>query len=190
MKSKIIAVTVASTFAFLVACSTTDNSLNQLFAPLNFFQSSTTINADILGAVETIDNGEMALAKLAKQKSSNHDIRRLADYLYGEHHRNLQEAKRVGHRIKVTPNAQASGAVYLSKAGQRERAQLNNLSGATFDKAYVNDMVADHQAGLRVVDQAIQSTTNVQLVKFLKETRQMISHHLQKAEALQAKLNG
>ncbi len=69
-------------------------------------------------------------------------------------------------------------------------ASLRKLSGAAFDKAYVDHEVAYHQAVLDAVDKTlIPSAKNAELKALLVKVRPAFVAHLEHAKMLQASLS-
>jgi len=79
----------------------------------------------------------------------------------------------------------------LKSGGDQNVASLKKLSGAAFDKAYVDHEVAYHQAVLDAVDKTlIPSAQNAELKALLVKVRPAFVAHLEHAKSLQASLGG
>jgi putative membrane protein len=93
-------------------------------------------------------------------------------------------------RLGVTP-AESSTSTGLKASAEQTRARLNALSGVEFDRAYIANEVAYHQAVLNAVDNAlIPSAQNAELKATLVSVRPAFVAHLQHAQQLQASLGG
>jgi putative membrane protein len=67
---------------------------------------------------------------------------------------------------------------------------LKTLSGAAFDKAYIDHEIAYHEAVLSAVDKTfIPSAQNAELKALLVKVRPAFVAHLDMAKQLQAELN-
>jgi len=64
--------------------------------------------------------------------------------------------------------------------------KLNNLSGSSFDKAYIKMMVADHQNAISLFEKASQST-DAQVKAYAKKYLPVLKKHLKHVNALAAK---
>jgi putative membrane protein len=92
-------------------------------------------------------------------------------------------------KLHVTPQPNATSAS-LKKGGDENVAALQKLSGAAFDKAYVDHEIAYHQAVLDAVDQTlIPSAQNAELKALLVKVRPAFVAHLEHAKQLQASLS-
>jgi putative membrane protein len=68
-------------------------------------------------------------------------------------------------------------------------AQLMTLTGAAFDKAYIDNEVSYHEAVLGVLDKTlIPNTRNAELKSLLESARPIFVTHLEHAKKLQASL--
>jgi putative membrane protein len=77
----------------------------------------------------------------------------------------------------------------LKAGGDKNIANLKTLSGAAFDKAYVDQEVTYHQAVLDAIDKTlIPGATNAELKALLVKVRPAIAAHLEHAKHLQSSL--
>ncbi|HWK49108.1 MAG TPA: DUF4142 domain-containing protein, partial [Steroidobacter sp.] len=92
-------------------------------------------------------------------------------------------------RLHVTPEPNDTSKS-LQKGGDQNLAALKKLSGAAFDKAYVDHEVTYHQAVLDAMDQTlIPSAQNAELKALLVKVRPAFVAHLEHAKELQASLD-
>ena len=82
---------------------------------------------------------EVRLGKLAEQRSSNSAVKQFGQQMVGTHGTMGQQWTSLAAR-----NGLPTGAT-LSSVQQQSADQLSKLSGADFDRAYMNAMVADHE---------------------------------------------
>src|SRR5688572_10172895 len=91
-------------------------------------------------------------------------------------------------KLHVTPEPNATRDS-LKKGGEDNVAALRKLSGAAFDRAYVEHEVAYHQAVLDAVDQTlIPGAKNAELKALLVKVRPAFVAHLEHAKELNASL--
>jgi putative membrane protein len=98
------------------------------------------------------------------------------------------KAAALAKKLGVTP---ADNAVSQSlRAGEKTvAAQLSKLSGAAFDRAYMDREVAYHQAVIDAVDQVlVPQTQNAELKALLVQVRPALVAHLEHAKSLRAGL--
>lgn len=132
------------------------------------------LNRAIMG-----DHGAIDLANLALQKSQNNKVKGAAQTMVTDHTEMLEQMKGVAQTVgwKVQD---ASG-----KAARSMETQLNGLSGAEFDKAFVADLITMHRQELRMYE---AEAANAKLEPLMKVTGQQlprIREHLQALETLQ-----
>lgn len=132
-----------------------------------------------------IDAGE-----LAKERASDPRVKEFAERMVTDHTGVNQAASELVGRLGVTPEPNATSRA-LTQDGEANRAALRGQSGAAFDRAYVANEVAYHQAVLDAIDQTlIPSAQNAELRALLEQTRPAVAAHLEHARQLQASLGG
>ena len=96
---------------------------------------------------------DIEAGKQALDKSQNKDVRAFAQQMIGDHTAVNDQALALVKKLNVTPEDNATSKS-LAEAADAERKKLADLSGAAFDKAYVDNEVAYHKA----VDDAVSKT--------------------------------
>ena len=121
---------------------------------------------------------EIALAQLAKEKASNADVKAFAERLERDHSKANDELKSLASSKHVTlPDAP-------TKYAANAKARLSKLSGAEFDRAYITEMVQDHQKDVREFEKAASSGSDVDVKAFASKTLPTLKEHLQQAQQL------
>ena len=92
-------------------------------------------------------------------------------------------------KLKVTPKDNPTSES-LKAGGDKNVANLKNLKGAAFDKAYIDHEVAYHQAGHRRARQDADSRmrANAELKALLVKVRPAFVAHLEHAKNVQSSL--
>ena len=91
-------------------------------------------------------------------------------------------------KLKVTPQDNPTSQA-LTKAAAAKRAELAKLSGAAFDKAYVDNEVAYHKTVNGALEtQLIPSASNPELKSLLQTGLKIFQGHEQHAEHVDAAL--
>jgi len=99
------------------------------------------------------------------------------------------KATALAKKLNVTPEDSATSKSLNSDAADTMK-KLEGLSGAEFDKAYVDHEVAYHEAVIGVVTNTlIPNTKNAQLKALLESAGPIFTSHLEHAKHLQASLN-
>lgn len=131
---------------------------------------------------------DIQAAQQALKKSKNKDVKEFATDMERDHKAVNEKALALVKKLKVTPQDNDTSKA-LSKQAADKRAQLAKLSGAAFDKAYIDNEVAYH----KTVNDALQNTlipsaTNPELKGLLTTGLKIFQGHQQHAEQVAAKL--
>jgi putative membrane protein len=96
----------------------------------------------ILAMAAQSDQNEIALSKLAEEKSTNPDVKAFAHKMITEHTKMTASMKPFAESWGLTPPSGPDADT------QKELDKLNSLSGNDFDKEYMSQMVSDHSKAL------------------------------------------
>jgi len=96
---------------------------------------------------------DIAAGKQALAKAHNKAVRQFAEQMIRDHQAVNAKAMALVKKLHVTP-ADNGTSQTLTKNAAAERAKLAKLSGAAFDREYINNEVAYHKA----VNGALEST--------------------------------
>ena len=164
--------------------------LTLALAPAARAQAAGPTDPQIAAIVVTANQIDIDAGKLAEGKARASSVQQFAKLMVTDHTNVNDAAKALVKKLGVTPedNPTAQG---LKKGGDDNLAALRKLSGAAFDKAYVDHEVAYHQAVLDAVDHTlIPSAKNAELKALLVKVRPAFVTHLEHAKMLQASLAG
>ena len=126
--------------------------------------------------------------KLAEAKGSNAEVKAFGKQMVTDHSGVNKQAVALVTKLKVTPEDNATSKS-LKAGGADNVRNLEKLSGAAFDKAYVDHEVAYHQQVLDAIDKTlIPSAQNAELKSLLVSVRPAFVAHLEHAKSLQATL--
>ncbi len=131
---------------------------------------------------------DITAAKQAIGKTTNKDVKAFAEDMVRDHEAVNKQALDLVKKLKVTPEDNDTSKT-LSKNAAAKLAELSKLSGAAFDKAYVDNEVAYHKA----VDSALETTlipsaSNAELKSLLQTGLKIFQGHEQHAEHVDAML--
>ena len=87
---------------------------------------------------------DVEAGKLALEKSQNTDVRAFAQRMVGDHTAVNDQALALAKKLNVTPEDNPTSQS-LAKQAETTREKLTGLTGAAFDKAYVDNEVAFHK---------------------------------------------
>jgi len=160
-----------------------------LVAPaLAFAHGNGPSDAQIAHIVVTANQIDVEAGKIAKSRSKNKEVQGFAQQMITDHTAVNQQAAALAKKLGVTPEDNDTSKS-LKKGAQDSAAKLKTLSGAQFDKAYVDQEVAYHQAVLDAIDKVlVPSAHNAELKSLIEKVRPAIQAHLDHARHLQASL--
>jgi putative membrane protein len=129
---------------------------------------------------------DIAAAKQAIDKTTNKDVKAFAEDMLRDHEAVNKQALDLVTKLKVKPEDNDTSKT-LTKNADTKRAELGKLSGAAFDKAYIDNEVAYHKA----VDSALETTlipsaSNAELESLLQTGLKIFQGHEQHAEHVAA----
>jgi len=145
-------------------------------------------DAQIAHIVVTANQVDIDAGKLAETKSTNADVKAFGQRMVTDHTGVNKSATELVTKLKVTPEDNPTSQA-LKKGGEENLAKLKSLSGAAFDKAYVDHEVAYHQQVLDAVDKTlIPNAKNEELKALIVKVRPAFVAHLDHAKMLQSKM--
>ena len=145
-------------------------------------------DAQIAAIVVTANQVDIDAGKLAEAKASHADVKAFAKQMVTDHSGVNKQAVALVTKLKVTPEDNAT-AQSLKAGGIDNVRSLEKISGAAFDRAYVEHEVAYHQQVLDAIDKVlIPGAQNAELKSLLVAVRPAFAAHLEHAKSLQASL--
>jgi putative membrane protein len=147
-------------------------------ADLGNVPSTAAVDAAFLTEAMKGDNSEVALGKIAQSKGSSQGVKDLGTMLVTDHG---------AHKTQVAALAQQAGVPVtdeISDEAKTLETKLNGLSGAAFDKAFVDAAVEDHQKDIAKYEQQAKSS-DAQTAQLAQQTLPTLRKHLDTAKSLQ-----
>jgi putative membrane protein len=145
-------------------------------------------DAQIASIVVTANQVDIDAGKLAESKGSNAQVKAFGKQMVTDHSGVNKQAVALVTKLKVKPEDNATSKS-LKAGGEENLANLKKLSGAAFDKAYIDHEVAHHEQVLEAIDKTlIPSAQNAELKNLLVSVRPAFVAHLDHAKMLQASL--
>ncbi|MBS1971353.1 MAG: DUF4142 domain-containing protein [Bdellovibrionales bacterium] len=159
-------------------------------ASMAFAQAEETMtDAKIVKLMKTANDGEIDLAKMAKSKAENKDVKDFAKQMIDEHKKNEKESKDVAKKAKVKPEDSTASRDLKSLAEGKEK-ELKNFKGKEFDKAYIDQQISMHQQLLDDLNtKLIPAAQSPELKTYLEATKAHVEKHLSRAQEIQTSLN-
>ena len=140
---------------------------------------------DLKMASELVGGGknEVALGKLAQEKSTNSDVRDFGERMaqdhaaMGDHIQQWASSK----KVKIVNKEADSSDVALKK-------KLESLSGAEFDKAYMDAMLDDHKKDIAGLQKFIAKESESDFKKLLSDSLLVMENHMRVAQNVAGKI--
>lgn len=145
-------------------------------------------DAEISKILDETNKGEIELAKLAKSKSKNEEVKKFADHMIKEHTTNNKNSMQLAQKLAIKPESNEKSNE-MKQEGEKKLTELKSLQGKEFDKAYMDSQVNMHSKVLSDLDnQLLTSAKNPELKAMLEKTRTAVSQHLDQAKKIQSTL--
>ena len=157
-----------------------------------YAQNTTTppppTDAQIAMIAVVADTVDIDAGNMAAKKTKNKMVREFARTMVRDHTAVNAQATALAKKLGVIPE-ESDISKSLKSGGDKTMAQLMTLTGAAFDKAYIDNEVSYHEAVLGVLDKSlIPNTRNAELKSLLESARPIFVTHLEHAKKLQASL--
>jgi putative membrane protein len=145
-------------------------------------------DAQIAAIVVTANNVDIEAGKLAQSKGSSAKVKDFGKRMVTDHSGVNKQATDLVTKLGVKPEESDTSRA-LKKGGDENLAKLKGLQGKAFDKAYVDNEVAYHQAVLDAVDKTLlPSAQNAELKSLIQKVRPAFVDHLEHAKHMAAEL--
>ena len=178
-QSKVLSAAVA--IAFGVALLPTGTNAQSGGAPTD---------PQIVGIVTAADQIDINYAKLALSKTKNREVRDFAQQMITDHSSVQKSVNDLAAKLGVTP-ADSGTSNSLNAQAQQMTQKLEGLKGKAFEKAYIDNEVAYHQAVINATKTVlIPSAQNAELKSALEGATPLFEGHLQHAERVQSAIEG
>jgi putative membrane protein len=125
---------------------------------------------------------EVKLGTLATQKAANADVKAFGQQMVDDHSKANDELKQLASTKGITLPTD------IDAKDQATYDRLSKLSGAEFDRAYMQHMVADHRTDVAEFRHESQRGEDSDVKAWAGKTLPTLEHHLQMAESTDAKV--
>ena len=167
--------------------STMDTATAPVAAPAPAASDKLT-DPEIASVAVTADQIDIDYAMIAKTKGSTKAVKEFAATMAKDHKAVNDKAIALATKLGVTPLDNPTTQSLMAGA-TTVKANLNSLSGAAFDKAYIDNEVSYHKAAIDLVsNKLIPDATNPELKALLESALPLFKEHLAHAEMVQKNL--
>jgi putative membrane protein len=136
-------------------------------------------NPDMSFAQKAAQGGmaEVKLGQMAASKGQNPKVKEFGQKMVDDHSKANNELSSIAQRKNLTLPAD------VSAKDKATMDRLSGLSGDAFDKAYMSDMVKDHQTDIAEFQREANSGKDDDLKAFASKTLPTLQEHLKLAKA-------
>lgn len=146
-------------------------------------------DAQIAAIVVTANQVDIDAGELAAATTASAEVRKFAQLMVTDHKGVNKSAVDLVTRLEVTPQENDTSRG-LKAGGEKNVAHLKKLTGAAFDKAYIDHEVAYHAQVLDALDKTlIPNAKNAELKALLVKVRPAFVAHLEHARRLQSSIS-
>lgn len=145
-------------------------------------RAATDDDKKFLATAAQSDVNEIKLSQLAEQKATNPAVKAFATKMVAEHTKMSNSMKPFADSWGLTPPTD------LDDDHKQEYSKLNGLSGADFDKEYIDQMVTDHTKALELFTDEAKDTADAKFRAAVLKGKTMVAAHKNMAYDLKKKL--
>ena len=147
-------------------------------------RSAAIDDAAIVGIFDAANTWDIATGGLAVKKATRADVKEFGAMMARDHEQVRQQGRDLAKKLGVTPTPVAKDFPLL-KGHQEAMKRLNGLTGAAFDRAYLEHEVAFHRAVLDAVTNTfLPAIQNAELKAFVQKVAPAFQAHMLAAENL------
>lgn len=143
-------------------------------------------DANIAAILDAANASDSAFGAMAVKKGKSADVKSFGRLMMGEHHALRAEGQQLVTRLGITPQEPAN--FELPNQQKQAMDELQQKTGAEFDKAYIDHEVTFHQQVIETAQKALGDTQNAELKALLEKAAPVLQKHLDRAKEIQTKL--
>jgi putative membrane protein len=150
--------------------------------------AQTVSDAQIASIVVTANQVDIDAGTLAASKATSLQVKKFGQQMVADHTGVNNQATALVTALRVTPEDNPTSQS-LKADGEKNIANLKTLTGAAFDKAYIDNELTYHQAVIDALDKTlIPNAQNAKLKALLVKVRPAFVAHLEHAKMIQSSL--
>jgi len=125
---------------------------------------------------------EIALGKLAIKNGLDKRVKNFGAMMIKDH------AKAEEKLLALAKNKKISLPATIDSADQKTLNSLDKNTGAAFDKAYLNDMIKDHEANIKLFQSASKQLMDADLRKYAAKNLMVYKRHLDAIDVIKGSM--
>jgi len=120
---------------------------------------------------------EVQLGQLAAQKASSPEVKQFAQRMVDDHTKANDQLKQIASTRGITLPTD------VDSRHKRDMDKLSKMSGAEFDRAYMDHMVADHKKDAKEFQSQAKNASDPDIKSFAATNAPILTQHLQLAQS-------
>jgi putative membrane protein len=152
--------------------------INQFAVGGNYESMIRDTSSFVVKAIKS-NKEEIMMSQMALQKSTNLQIKALAQKMVNDHQQLVQQLQGL------------SGTQTYADTSNMSTTQMhayNDLSGMDFDRKWISDMIIGHREAINNFREELTRTNNAQIKTLISNALPIMQDHLRQLEALRAKM--
>jgi putative membrane protein len=128
------------------------------------------------------NQAELQLATLAEQKAQSEEVKEYASMLVEDHTRVGEELEQLASDEGITLDSE------IPPEAQQAHEKLSGMSGSEFDRAFIEQMVTDHEKAVALYEKQAAEGQNEALKQFASTNVDGLRTHLDRARQLERQM--
>lgn len=148
--------------------------------------TKTMQQADLQFVREAAGGGmaEVELGRLAAEKATNPNVKKFGQMMVDDHSKANQQLAQLAKQKKLEVPAT------LPPDAKAAKERLSQLSGMEFDRAFMRQMLNDHQKTIALFQRQAESGEDPELRQLAKQTLPVLQQHLELAQQIDSQMSG
>jgi putative membrane protein len=144
--------------------------------------------AGVLSQMNVANTTEIQLSNLAAKKASSPQVKEIARKLVAHHTRNREAVRALAQKVNVTLTPARGGSISSADSVALPQ-NLQGLSGAAFDKAWLQYQIEAHNSNIqRIQNQTLPAMHDPQIKSYLQKTLTDMQGHLASLEQVEQEI--
>jgi len=138
---------------------------------------TTNVNQDQKFVEMAVTSGmaEVKLGQLATKQAKSTEVKQFAQHMVEDHSKANKELAAIVEKKQLNVRRE------IGQAHSRLAERLSSLQGGAFDRAYMDQMVKDHEKAVRLFQDQAKNGSDPELRQFAEQTLPKLKEHLQMA---------
>jgi putative membrane protein len=144
-------------------------------------------DANIVALLDEANKADSAAGAFALRKATNPEVKAYARLMMSEHHALRLQGEQLAKKLNITPQPPPQDPV--KAAADKEMELLRSTpKGEQFDRTYIEQELAIHEAVIDLAERAHEATEQAELKALIEKAKPFLEKHRDRAEEIQKKL--